>query len=268
MRSSAGRPETVPRGRPPVPAAVRPLLAVLVVAAGWEALSLALGARLFPPPGIVVPLFLGLFPTAILPHFVASALRTLAAILLASVAGVPLGVLLGRSRRLDGLLSPSLYVLYPIPKIAFLPVVLLALGLNDAARVFLVLLIVFFQVTVSVRDGVRAIDASHFRTARALGLGRAAALRWIVLPGLLPAWFASQRTAAGTAVSVLFFSESVAAATGLGFYVMDAWTRVAYPEMFCGILALGLLGLLLFAAIDAAERIACPWRERADGARR
>lgn len=260
MQSSNGRFDDLPAARRRVPPAARPLLGLLVVAAGWEALSLALGARLFPPPETVAPLFLRLFPAVILPHFTASALRTLAAVLLASLAGVPAGILLGRSDALDAVFSPANYLLYPVPKIAFLPVVLLAFGLNDAARVFLVFLIVSFQVTVSVRDGVRGIGAAHFRTARTLGLRRASVLRWIVLPALLPAYFASQRTAAGTAVSVLFFSESIAATTGLGFFVMDAWTRVAYAEMFCGILALGLLGLLLFASIDVAERLSCPWR--------
>jgi NitT/TauT family transport system permease protein len=256
MRSS-----NIPRNAPGAAAAIRrPVLALLVAAAGWEALSLILGSRLFPPPDTVVPLFLRLFPSVILPHFAASALRTLAAVALASVAGAPIGILLGRSATLDALLSPAAYLLYPVPKIAFLPVVLLAFGLNDAARIFIVFLIVSFQVTVSVRDGVRGIEASHFRTARTLGLGRMAVLRWIVLPAMLPSYFASQRTATGTAVSVLFFSESVAATTGLGFYVMDAWTRVAYAEMFSGILALGLLGLLLFASIDLAERLLCPWK--------
>lgn len=237
----------------------RPVLALLVVAAGWKALSLALGARLFPPPETVVPLFLRLFPAVLLPHFAGSGLRTLAAIVLASLAGVPLGILLGRSRTLDTLFSPANYLLYPVPKIAFLPVVLLAFGLNDAARIAVVFLIVSFQVLVSVRDGVRAIDPAYFRTARTMGLGRMSLLRWIVLPAMLPSYFSSQRTAAATAVSVLFFSESIAATTGLGFYVMDAWARVAYAEMFAGILALGLLGLLLFASIDLAERLLCPW---------
>ncbi len=241
-------------------AAVRFLQALLILAACWKLLSLSLGQRLFPAPENVLPLFARLFPGEISFHLASSALRCLAAMALASAAGFPLGVLLGRSKFLDSLLSPSAYLLYPLPKIAFLPVLLLAFGLNDKAKVALLFLVIFFQVLVSVRDGVKAIDPGYFKVADAMGLGRLDRLRYVTLPAALPALLSSQRLAAGTAVSVLFFSESVNASSGLGYFVMDAWMRLDYPRMFAGILALGLLGLALFAAIDGAERLLCRWK--------
>jgi NitT/TauT family transport system permease protein len=250
------------RGKIPAPlaAVIRFLQAVLILAVCWKLLSLIVGQRLFPAPERVLPLFLKLFPREISFHLASSALRCLAAMGLASAAGFPLGILLGRSRVLDSVLSPAAYLLYPLPKIAFLPVLLLVFGLNDRAKIALLFLVIFFQVLVSVRDGVKSVDPGYFRVARAMGLGRLATLRYVTLPAALPALLSSQRLAAGTAVSVLFFSESVNASSGLGYFVMDAWMRLDYPRMFSGILALGLLGLALFAAIDGAERLLCRWK--------
>jgi NitT/TauT family transport system permease protein len=213
-----------------------------------------------PPPESVIPLFFALFPRAIGPHLAASALRVCLAILVSAAAAIPCGIALGRVKILDRLASPVAYLLYPVPKIAFLPLLLLALGLGEASKIAVLFLIVYFQILVSVRDGVKAIDPVHLGMARSLGLGPAARLFKVIVPASLPALFSGLRTAAGTAVSVLFFAESVSASEGLGFFVMDAWMRVDYGQMCAGILALGLLGSALFALIDAAERAACPWK--------
>ncbi len=237
----------------------RAVFAGFALIACWKALSAA-APRILPPPERVIPLFAALLPRTLGPHFAASAWRSALAIAVSSLLAFPLGLASGRVRVLDGLLSPIAYVLYPLPKIAFLPLLLLAFGLGDAAKIVLVSLIVFFQVLVGSRDAAKSIDPGYVALARSLGLGKFGRFARVVLPACFPALFSSLRTAAGTAVSALFFAESVSATRGLGFYVMDAWMRVAYAEMAAGILALGFLGLSYFIVIDIAERIACPWK--------
>jgi len=240
-------------------AAGRALLSILVIGSVWRLLSLA-APRILPPPEEVLPVFLVRLPGSILPHFLASAGRVGLAILLSAVAALPSGLALGRSKILDRLASPIVYILYPIPKIAFLPLLLLAFGLGDASKLALLCLILFFQLLVSVRDAAKAIEAGHLAMARLLGLPRGTMIAKIILPACLPGLFSGLRAATGTAVSVLFFAESVSASRGLGFFVMDAWMRVAYADMAAGVLALGILGLGLIALVDALEGIACPWR--------
>jgi ABC-type nitrate/sulfonate/bicarbonate transport system permease component len=244
-------------------AAGRAALAAAILLGGWKLLSAA-APGILPPPEAVLPLLARLFPGTIAPHLLASARRSFLAILLSAVAALPCGLALARVRFLDRLLSPIVYVLYPMPKIAFLPLLLLAFGLGDSSKIALMFLIVFFQVLVQVRDGARAIESAHVVLARSLGLGPLRRLFRVVIPAALPSLFSGMRAASGTAVGVLFFAESVSAARGLGYYVMDAWMRVAYAEMCGGILVLGVLGLSYFVLIDAIERIACPWRRGND----
>ena len=115
---------------------------------------------------------------------------------------------------------------------------------------------------VTARDAARSIPSASVLSVRSLGADRWQVLRHVVVPASLPEIFTALRISAGTAVAVLFFSESIAGSTGLGYYVFDAWGRVAYPDMFAGILAMALLGVLLYEAIELTERRVCRW-ERA-----
>jgi len=83
--------------------------------------------------------------------------------------------------------------------------------------------------------------------------------RHVVLPASMPDVFTALRISSGTAIAVLFFSESIAGQTGLGWYIYDAWGRIAYSEMFAGILAMALLGVVVYELIEFAERRVCRW---------
>jgi NitT/TauT family transport system permease protein len=94
---------------------------------------------------------------------------------------------------------------------------------------------------------------------RSLGASRSQVFRHVVVPAALPDIFTALRIASGTAVAVLFLAETVAGTSGLGWYIMDAWGRIAYSEMFAGIVALALLGVALYELLDFAERRLAPW---------
>jgi NitT/TauT family transport system permease protein len=141
-------------------------------------------------------------------------------------------------------------------------VLLVILGIGNASIIALIAIIVFFQILVTARDASRAIPAASVLSVRSLGADRWQVFTQVVVPGAMPEIFTALRIGAGTAVAVLFFSESVAGSTGLGWFVFDAWGRVRYSEMFAGILAMALLGVLLYEAIELAEARVCRW-ERA-----
>jgi NitT/TauT family transport system permease protein len=226
----------------------------------WWVLSLAAGPVVVPPPHIVILRFGQLLPGILWKHALASLLRIAAALALAFSAAVPLGLLLGRVRAADRILTPLAYLLYPVPKIALLPVIMLLFGLTDASRVAVVFLVLFFQVLVAVRDGVRGIPAQYFLFLRSLGGRRLDTLRYVVWPSLLPPLLTALRIGTGTALAVLFFAETFATRYGLGYFTVESWMRTAYTDMFAGILGLGLLGFGLFRGIDALQRRLCRWR--------
>jgi NitT/TauT family transport system permease protein len=245
---------------------VKPLLrkvlgyigAVVVTLLVWEAASLLLASPALPTPAGAVVQFIEQFPV-LLPHFGYSALRVVASILIGLVLGAPLGLLLGRSPRADAVFGPLVFLNYPLPKVVFLPVLFVVLGIGNASIITLITLIVFFQILVTARDAARSIPSASVVSVRSLGANSWQVFTNVVVPAAMPEIFTALRISAGTAIAVLFFSETFAGSTGLGYYVFDAWGRVAYDEMFAGILAMALLGVALYEAIELIESRVCRW---------
>jgi NitT/TauT family transport system permease protein len=227
----------------------------------WEVMSLLLHSPALPVPLDAAAQVVEQFPLLV-PHLGYSALRVVAAMGIGLVLGAPLGLILGRSRRADLVFGPLVFLNYPVPKVVFLPVLLVLLGIGNASIIALIAVILFFQILVTARDAARTIPAASVLSVRSLGADRWQVFTQVVVPAAMPEIFTALRIGAGTAVSVLFFSESIAGSTGLGWFVFDAWGRVRYNEMFAGILAMALLGVLLYEAIEFAESRVCRW-ERA-----
>jgi NitT/TauT family transport system permease protein len=233
--------------------------AVAIVLLAWELGSLAIGSPALPSPVVALAGFARLFVPELLPHLFASAGRVLAAVAIGTVLAVPLGLVLGRTPRADAVFAPVVFLLYPVPWVVMLPVFLVLLGIGNAPKVALITVIVFFQILVTSRDAARAIPPASVLSVRSLGATRLQVFRHVVVPAALPDIFTALRIASGTAIAVLFLSETVAGTSGLGFYIMDAWGRIAYSDMFAGILGLALLGVVLYELLEAAERWLTPW---------
>jgi NitT/TauT family transport system permease protein len=138
---------------------------------------------------------------------------------------------------------------------------MLLMGLGEASKIFLLGIIVFSQIIVAARDSSRRIQREVLDSVRSLGGTGLDLAVHVIVPAALPELLTALRVSLGTAVAVLFLSETFATQTGLGWLIVDAWARVSYPEMYAGILALSALGLGLFMAVDLAERLLCPWRD-------
>ncbi|MCR4418812.1 MAG: ABC transporter permease [Clostridia bacterium] len=234
-------------------------LGLLWVLLAWEVLSLALNHPALPGP-LVALADLIRHAGRLWPHFWYSFYRVVLSLLVGLVTAAPLGLAVGRKETLDRLLMPAAYLLYPVPKIAFLPLVFLLLGIGDGARIFLVTTIIFFQILVASRDAARGIPQQSILSMLSLGARPGQVFRHIILPACLPGILSALRVSLGTAISVLFFTETVAGTTGLGYYIFDSMYRADYPQMLAGIVAIGLLGLMLFAFIDWLERRLCAWQ--------
>jgi ABC-type nitrate/sulfonate/bicarbonate transport system permease component len=228
----------------------------------WQLLSLLINRSVFPPPTQVLIVFARQISGELGRHFLVSAGRVVAAIILAVLAAVPAGLGLGQIRALDRFFSPLIYIVHPIPKIVFLPVILVLFGSGDFSKVFLIALILFFQILVVVRDEAADLRPELILSVRSVGAGRRALFRYVYFPASIPAVLTALRISVGTAVAVLFIAETYATTSGLGYYIIvESWGALRYPQMYAGVLAMSLLGLALYFAVDGLDRRLCSWRE-------
>lgn len=234
-------------------------LAALLLLGGWHATARWLGSPALPAPAAALTDFARLFAPVLARHLALSAWRVAVSLAAGTLLAAPLGLWAGRSRRLDLVAGPLLFLLYPVPKVVVLPVLLVVLGIGDLSKIALITLIVFFQILVTARDAARALPSQAVLSVRSLGANRAQIARHVVVPAALPHIFTALRISSGTAVAVLFFSESIAGSSGLGYFILDAWGRLAYSEMFAGILAMALLGVTLYEVLQFLETRLCRW---------
>jgi ABC-type nitrate/sulfonate/bicarbonate transport system permease component len=259
LRDASRRPT---RGASGAEKALRTAMATALLLLAWAAAAAMVKRPFLPSPWTTLSRMASrIADGSLAAHLGASARRVGLALALAAPPAALLGMGAGRSRRLDSLVSPFVYILHPLPKVAFLPVIMLFLGLGDAAKVFLIGLIVFGQLLVSARDAAKAVPEAFVDSVRSLGGSQVALLRHVFFPATLPSLLSALRVSLGTAIAVLFLAETFASETGLGWYIVDAWTRVDYPDMYAAIVALSLFGLGCYLAIDAAEGVLCSWRK-------
>jgi len=225
----------------------------------WAVTAQILQMPVIPSPEQVILRLVQKFPDTIAVHAGYSLLRIVLGLVAAVAVGYPVGVLMGYFPRVNRLLAPLLYLTYPVPKIALLPVVMLLFGVGERSKLLLVFLIIVFQVVVAVRDAVAAIPPETYAPLRVLGATFAQIVRHIIVPASLPKFITAVRVAMATAISVLFFTETFGTQYGIGYYIMDAWLRVNYLDMYAGITVLSTMGLVLFILLDWAERRLCAW---------
>lgn len=232
---------------------------VVVLVVGWALLAMLVDSPALPGPMVAIEAFIAsagqLWPEALVSLF-----RVVAAMALGTAAAVPLGLYLGRAPRADAVLAPVIFLTYPIPKVVFLPVFLVVLGLGNAPKIALIGLIVFFQILVTARDAAKAVPDASVLSVRSLGATSLQIARHVIVPASLPDVFTALRIGTGTAIAVLFLSESIAGTNGLGYFIVDAWGRIDYPAMFAGIIAMALLGVVLYEALDLLEARLTRWR--------
>ena len=227
----------------------------------WQILAWVVHRPILPPPLKVLPIFFrGIFQDLGI-HFLASAGRVLAAIILAVIAAVPCGLVLGQMPKLDRIFAPLIAIAYPIPKIVLLPVIYVLMGITDISKIFLIALIIFFQILVVVRDEAANLRPELILSVRSLGAGRRALLRYVYFPATLPAVLTALRISVGTAIAVLFIAEQSLTSYGLGYYiVVETYQVLLYPEMYAGILAMSILGLGLYFVIAHLEYKVCRYQ--------
>jgi NitT/TauT family transport system permease protein len=235
--------------------------AVLVLLFLWFVAAGLLQEPILPSPLRVGLAFIEGMRGDLIKHFLASLWRVVASTLLAVLLAAPAGLILGQSQRLNRLVSPLIYLTYPIPKVVFVPILLLLLGVGDLPKIAIIFLILFFQIIVLVRDQAASLRPELIQSVRSLGAGRRALFRFVYIPASLPAILTALRQSVGTAVAVLYVAELFATQLGLGYYIyLNGSTLFDYPSMYAGVVAMSILGLGLYFSVDWLERRVAGWQ--------
>jgi ABC-type nitrate/sulfonate/bicarbonate transport system permease component len=188
-----------------------------------------------------------------------SVLRLLTGYLLAVVIGVLLGVLIGSFRTVRAIFEPVLEFLRALPPPVLVPIIILFMGLGTAMKVLVIVAGCVWPILLNTVEGVRAVDEVQSDTARSYGISGLARQRHLVLPAAGPQIFAGMRQALSIAIILMVISELFASEDGLGYTIVEFQRTFAIPEMWSGVIVLGLLGVLLSLVFRSVENHVLRW---------
>jgi len=239
---------------------ILPLAFLLLVEAGAR-LEL-IPARLLPPPSELAHTLWSLAQRGeLLPHIAASLARVAAGFAVGGVLAVALGLLVGISRRAEALLEPSFQALRAIPSLAWIPLLLLWLGIDETPKVVLIAIGAFFPVYLNLVAGIRDIDHKLVEVGTSSGLTTPALIRHILLPAALPYLFAGLRGGLSLAWMFLVAAELIAATKGVGYLLSDGRESSRPDLVLAAILILALLGKCSDSLLHLVETRSLAWRD-------
>jgi ABC-type nitrate/sulfonate/bicarbonate transport system permease component len=229
----------------------------------WQVLLMCgIGDRRFiPAPSDIARRFITLAASGELEWHVAVTLyRVLVGYVIGAAPAVAVGLLMAMFKPVRIFFDPLIAVLFPIPKIALMPLLLLAFGFGDASKIALVAIAVFFPVIVNTYVGAANIEKIYWDVARNYGASQTVMFSRIVFFGALPTIFAGLRIALAVSFIVLVASEFVATKSGIGYLIWNSWELLQVDVMFVGIVTIGVLGLITSVLFAEIERKAIPWK--------
>ncbi|AEG97373.1 taurine ABC transporter permease TauC [Klebsiella aerogenes] len=240
-------------------------LAVLL-AIWWAVTALQLISPLFlPSPWQVLQKLLtiagpqGFMDATLWQHLVASLTRIAIALVLAAIVGVPVGIAMGLSPTVRGILDPLIELYRPVPPLAWLPLVIIWFGIGETPKILLIYLAIFAPVVMSTLAGVKSAQQVRVRAAQSLGASRAQVLWLVILPGALPEILTGLRIGLGVGWSTLVAAELIAATRGLGFMVQSAGEFLATDVVLAGIAVIAIIAFVLELGLRALQRRLTPW---------
>ncbi|MPZ95163.1 MAG: ABC transporter permease subunit [Propionibacteriales bacterium] len=234
-------------------------LPVVLVTAWWFATANSTNF-FWPPLREILEAFADTwFSNRIMADVVPSLVRLLVGYVLALVLGIGLGVAIGSSRTLRGVVEPVLEFFRAIPPPVLVPILILFAGIGNEMKVLVIVSGCLWPVLLNTVEGVRGLDEVLRDTARCYGLGRRSQLTHLVLRGASPQIAVGARQALSIGIILMVISEMFAASNGVGFTIIQFQRTFAIPEMWSGIILLGLIGITLAFLFRLVESRALAW---------
>jgi NitT/TauT family transport system permease protein len=237
-----------------------PLAGILVFLAVWEVgvMLLKAPAYLLPPPTTIVRVFFEELPK-LLYHGWITTYEMLVGYGLAVAVAVPLAIAITSSSRFDRFVMPTMLFFQVVPKIAIAPLFLVWFGVGTLPKVLVAFLISFFPIVIDAAVGLRSMSSEMNDLARSMGATRIQVFLRFRLPTSLPYLFSGLKVAATLAIAGAVVGEFVGADKGLGYLLLVTNSNLETALMFATILALTIIGLVFFYAVEFLEKLAIPW---------
>ena len=190
----------------------------------------------------------------------ASLARVAQGFVIAAILGVVTGTLVARVTVIENVVEPALDVLRPIPPLAFLPLLVLYLGIGEASKIGFIAYSAFFPVFTTTREGIKYVDPLLIRAAESLGASQRDILRYVIIPAAMPSIMTGLRLSFALSFFVIVAAEFIAAERGLGFLINDAREFFRVDRMLLGAAAIGVLGYVFNQLFGRLERALVPWK--------
>ena len=237
------------------------VFAVLIAIAEWGTRSGWISALTLPRPSDVLVAFRDLHVSGLLyEHLAISVSRLAVGAALGVSVGIGTGILIGLFSYIRAGLVPLVAAIFPIPKIALLPLFVIWFGIDEGSKYALIALGTFTPMVVATYGAVDNVDRTLIRMAQSFGLSWLSIVRKIVLPGAMPGILSGLRISLAIAIILLVAAEMLGAEYGIGAYVLEAGSLYDLDRLFAGVVILSLLGVLVSATISLLERHLLGWR--------
>ncbi|SDH83111.1 ABC transporter permease [Pseudomonas panipatensis] len=191
-----------------------------------------------------------------------SVYRVMAGFLASALIALPLGLYIGTYRPVQAFLEPLTDFIRYMPAVAFIPLVMLWVGIDEGSKVLIIFIGTFFQMVLMVAEDVRRVPMAQIEAAQTMGASRGEIIQLVILPSARPALLDTLRITCGWAWTYLVVAELVAANSGLGYAILKAQRYMQTDKIFAGILLIGVIGLLTDQAFRWLGRVAFPWMKR------
>lgn len=238
------------------------ILALILINVVWAVSAIFVHRQILPNPWQVYSALPSMF---VHEHFeiniYASIYRLFWGLLSATIVGELVGILIVRVPAFGKIANLLLYFIYPIPKIALLPILMLFLGIGEQSKIMLLFLANVFQVIVSVRDQVKQIPDEYYQMLDVLHANRWLKFRFVTWPASLSGLFSALRIELAASFALLFILEVYGTQIGLGYYIMDEWSRMEYIKMYAGIVVISALAFIIFIVIELLDNHFNRWRK-------
>jgi len=244
----------------------------VVLAAGvglWQLWASGQHSAFFPPPSAILARMYHLWFSGPAAHVfltpdatgnvLPSIWRTLAGLAIATVAGIPLGIAIGRSRAVSGYLEPLLQFGRALPVVTLAPVFLALFKIGTQMEVATIAFGTVWPILLNTIDGAASVDPVQLETARAFRLSRAQRLTQLIIPSALPKIFTGFRLSLSLALILMVFSELVGSSNGIGYEMLNAQSSFDLTGLWCAIVLLGILGYLLNAILNGVQWMVLSW---------
>lgn len=241
---------------------IESVVLIIIILIIWHILSELgyINRVLLPAPKAIVQTFINkITDGSLIAELWISILRVLQGYACAIILGVGLGIWIGLSDRMYNLTKVLIQILRPIPPIAWIPLVILWMGIGEGSKVFLIFLGGFFVILINVIDGIRYIDPKLIEVAKAVETPRMKYVTQLVIPAAMPTIFTGFKVALGTCWSCVVAAELVAASSGIGYMISNARNFGQMDVVIIGMVSIGIVGKIMDEILKMIEKRVLKW---------